>query len=165
MTHALAVGGKSFLPPALPIWWPRATDRAARPSSRRPRIAAAMFHPNRRYGNPAALRALTAGLTVKQISRLLHRHPRTVRDWLNERRPVPYWVPELLELRHASAVEDLRRMGLAPRPHPARVASLQAQRPGQAPQVSPGHAVPEPDEVGSAGRPGRGHGRAGGPGA
>lgn len=119
-----------------------------------------MFHPNRRYGNPAALRALTTGLTVHQLSQLLHRHPRTVRDWLSERRPVPYWVVELLELRHVTAVESLRRMGIAPRPQPAQVSSLQAQRARQSADASPDHAVPEPGFAGSAGRPGRGHGRA-----
>ena len=71
-----------------------------------------MFHPNRRYGNPGAFRALTTGLTVAKIAKLLHRHPRTIRDWINERRPVPYWAVELLELRHAAYAEQLRRMGI-----------------------------------------------------
>jgi hypothetical protein len=64
-----------------------------------------VFHPHKRYGNPHALRALTAGLWVRQIAKMLHRHPRTIRDWLSERRPAPYWAVELLELRHAAYAE------------------------------------------------------------
>lgn len=124
-----------------------------------------MFHPNRRYGNPAAFRALVAGLSIKQISRLLHRHPRTITDWYTEKRKVPYWVVELLELRYRSHLEQLRQMGIRPGAAIAPVHSLQAKRAHQAADASPEHAVPEPDEVGSAGRPGRGHARVAGPGA
>ena len=75
------------------------------------------FHPNLRYGNPAALRGLTVGLSTLEIARLLHRHPRTIRDWINERRPVPYWAVELLELLellHQAHMEMLRQMGIDP---------------------------------------------------
>ncbi|MFA7666908.1 MAG: hypothetical protein WCY32_12405 [Burkholderiaceae bacterium] len=115
------------------------------------------FHPNLRYGNPAALRGLTVGLSTLQIARILHRHPRTIRDWISERRPVPYWVVELLELRHQAHLDVLRQMGIDPR---AQVHALQANRRGHALAGSPAHAVPEPGAAGSAGRPGRGHGRA-----
>ncbi len=74
-----------------------------------------MYHPNRRYGNPEALRALTAGLPLEAVARMLHRHPRTIRDWLEARRKMPFWVPELLQLRHETALNDLRRMGIQAR--------------------------------------------------
>lgn len=75
-----------------------------------------MYHPNQRYGNPAALRAYTSGMSIRSIARQLHRHPRTVNDWLTGKRPLPWWVPELLQLRHEVALHDLRRMGIKPAP-------------------------------------------------
>lgn len=75
-----------------------------------------MFHPNRRYANPHAFRALTAGLSFDQVANMLHRHPRTIRDWHFERRPIPYWVVELLEMRAYMHMEMLRQMGIRPVP-------------------------------------------------
>lgn len=104
-----------------------------------------MYHPNRRYGNPAALRALTAGLSIKEVARLLHRHPRTVKDWITERRPMPYWVAELLELRHQAALASLRQMGIRLKP------SAQHQRPENQrgrEDKQPAHHAPEARHVG-----------------
>jgi len=72
-----------------------------------------MFHPNRRYGNPAELRAYASGMSVRDLSWHLRRHPRTIRDWLDGRRPIPWWAPELMRLRHETALRDLRQMGCA----------------------------------------------------
>lgn len=75
-----------------------------------------MFHPNRRYGDPAALRAYTAGMPIKAIAQQLHRHPRTIHDWLTGKRRLPWWVPELLMIRQQLAFYELRHMGIRPTP-------------------------------------------------
>lgn len=71
-----------------------------------------MIYPNIRYGNPAALRAYAAGIPIKTLARQLRRHPRTVADWLTGQRKMPWWVPELLQLRHEAAIRSLREMGV-----------------------------------------------------
>ena len=90
-----------------------------------------MYHPNRRYGNPEALRALTAGLPLEAVARMLHRHPRTIRDWLEARRKMPFWVPELLQLRHETALNDLRRMGIQPQALLHQSSAPHVPRPGR----------------------------------
>lgn len=76
-----------------------------------------MFHTNRRYGSPDALRAYLAGFTIQDAARQLRRHPRTIRDWLTGKRRIPWWTVELLELRHRAALQDLRHMGIRPGPY------------------------------------------------
>lgn len=45
----------------------------------------------------------TQGLSIAEISRQLMRDESTVRRWLGGRCKIPYWVPELLRLRHELA--------------------------------------------------------------
>jgi len=71
-----------------------------------------MRFPNLRYGSPDELRHYAAGIPVDELARQLRRDPRTVRDWLDGRRRVPFWVPELLRLRHAERCQQLRRIGI-----------------------------------------------------
>lgn len=113
-----------------------------------------MYHPNRRYGNPEALRALTAGLSLHQVAQLLHRHPRTIRDWMQQKRKMPFWVAELLQLRHETALHDLRRMGIQPQavlklPAPAHVRERDTASPTARPSAplalrATGQHGPEP---------------------
>lgn len=70
-----------------------------------------MRYPNRRYGNPAELKHYAMAFDLKDLARLLRRDERTVRDWLSARRPVPWWVPEILRLKRMEAVERHRQMG------------------------------------------------------
>jgi hypothetical protein len=50
--------------------------------------------------------------TLKQLARMLRRDERTVRDWMTAKNRVPWWVPEILRLKHMEAVERHRQMGL-----------------------------------------------------
>lgn len=77
---------------------------------------APMFHPNRRYGHAHVLRALTAGMPIDAISRRLRRHPRTIHDWLTDRRPVPWWATEIIDLQNQIAWYELRYMGIRSTP-------------------------------------------------
>ncbi len=86
-----------------------------------------MFHPNARYGNPAEFRAYTAGMSIPQIAKVLHRHPRSIHDWLTGRKRVPYWVPELLRLRHENAMHSLRQMGINPRAAVVNIGSKRSE--------------------------------------
>ncbi len=79
-----------------------------------------MFHPNRRYGDPAVLRAYTAGMPIQSIAQQLHRHPRTIHDWMTGKRRLPWWVPELLMIRQQLAFYELRHMGITPGPRAAQ---------------------------------------------
>lgn len=75
-----------------------------------------MFHPNRRYSHANVLRALTAGMPTDAISRRLRRHPRTIHDWLTDRRPIPWWATEIIDLQNRIAWYELRYMGIRPLP-------------------------------------------------
>jgi len=59
-----------------------------------------MRYPNKRYGNPEAMRhyAMWYG-TVKNLAQALRRSERSVRDWLSGAARVPFWVPELMRLQ------------------------------------------------------------------
>jgi predicted transcriptional regulator len=79
-----------------------------------------MKQPNQRYGNPAEMAYYVQGRPIKTIARELRRTERSVRDWLTGRKKVPWWVPELLRLRHMEHDVRLQQMGigrLAPRLH------------------------------------------------
>lgn len=73
-----------------------------------------MRYSNLRYGNPAELNHYALGVPLDALARMLRRDPRTVRDWMTCRRRVPWWVPELLRLRHMEASERHRQMTGAP---------------------------------------------------
>jgi hypothetical protein len=70
-----------------------------------------MRYPNTRYGNPTELRYYTQGLSAKQIAQQLKRSEKSVTEWLNGNRKIPFWVPELLRLRHMEADLRMRQMG------------------------------------------------------
>jgi hypothetical protein len=75
-------------------------------------------YPNLRYGNPTEMAYYAMGVPLPDLARRLRRDERTVRDWLNARTRVPWWVPELLRLQHMENDLRSRRMGmgaLAPR--------------------------------------------------
>lgn len=71
-----------------------------------------MRYPNTRYGNPNEMLIYTRGLSVKDIAKMLKRSEKTVHSWLQGTNKVPFWVPELLRLRHEAHIERLRRMGM-----------------------------------------------------
>ena len=70
-----------------------------------------MRYPNLRYGNPTEFQHYAMGVPLDVLARRLRRNERTVRDWLNCRARVPWWVPELMRLQHMEAVERHRQMG------------------------------------------------------
>lgn len=77
-----------------------------------------MRYPNLRYGNPTEMAYYAMGVPLPVLARRLRRDERTVRDWLNARTRVPWWVPEILRLQHLEAGIRHRQMGmgaLAPR--------------------------------------------------
>jgi hypothetical protein len=88
-----------------------------------------MRYPNLRYGNPTELRYYFVGMgsDIKALARLLRRDERTVKRWLAETQPVPWWVPELLRLRHMEAEERHRQMFGQPRARSLAVVTHDAQ--------------------------------------
>lgn len=70
-----------------------------------------MRYPNTRYGNPEELRYYAQGLSIKELARQLKRSEKSVRQWLSLEKKVPFWVPELLRLRHMEADLRMRQMG------------------------------------------------------
>lgn len=54
------------------------------------------------------------GVPLPDLARRLRRDERTVRDWLNGRTRVPWWVPEILRLKHMEADLRHRQMGFGP---------------------------------------------------
>lgn len=73
-----------------------------------------MRYPNLRYGNPTELRYYAMGRSTADLARSLRRDERTVRDWLNERAKIPWWVPEILRLRRMELDLRMREMGMGP---------------------------------------------------
>jgi hypothetical protein len=71
-----------------------------------------MRYPNSRYGNPEELRYYTQGASIKEIARQLKRSEKSVKQWLSFEKKVPYWVPELLRLRHMEHLLIMREMGM-----------------------------------------------------
>ena len=70
-----------------------------------------MQYPNRRYGNPAAMRhyAMWYGST-KELARALKRSEKSVRDWLSGRARVPWWVPEIMRLQQMEHNDTARQI-------------------------------------------------------
>lgn len=73
-----------------------------------------MRYPNLRYGNPTEMAYYAMGVPLPDLARRLRRDERTVRDWLNGRTRVPWWVPEILRLKHMEADLRHRQMGFGP---------------------------------------------------
>ena len=72
-----------------------------------------MRYPNLRYGNPTEFQyyVMAYGGDLDAVARMLRRDVRTVRDWLNGRARVPWWVPEVMRLRRFEADILSRRNG------------------------------------------------------
>ncbi len=68
-----------------------------------------MRYPNLRYGNPTELNYYAAGIPPRELARRLRRDERTVRDWLNAKARVPWWVPEVLRLQQMEARDIVRQ--------------------------------------------------------
>lgn len=73
-----------------------------------------MRYPNLRYGDRAVLNYYTMGVPLAAVARRLRRDERTVRDWMNGKRKVPWWVGEILRLQHMEADLRHRQMGMGP---------------------------------------------------
>ena len=71
-----------------------------------------MKQPNQRYGNPAEFAYYIQGRKIKDIARELRRTERSVRDWLNGRKKVPWWVPEVMRLRSLERDVRMQQMGI-----------------------------------------------------
>ncbi|MBF8178760.1 terminase gpP N-terminus-related DNA-binding protein [Herminiimonas contaminans] len=70
-----------------------------------------MRYSNTRYGNPTELQYYTQGVSTKEIARQLKRSEKTVVQWLNGSRKIPFWAPELLRLRRMELDLRMRQMG------------------------------------------------------
>lgn len=75
-----------------------------------------MRYPNLRYGNPTEMAYYAMGRPLADLARSLRRDERTVRDWLNGRTRVPWWVPEILRLRRMELDLRMRQMGMGALP-------------------------------------------------
>lgn len=71
-----------------------------------------MRYPNLRYGNPTEFQFYVQGVPIKDIAKKLRRSERSVKDWLEGKKKVPWWVPEVLRLQHGEHQERLRQMGI-----------------------------------------------------
>ena len=71
-----------------------------------------MRYPNLRYGNPTEMAYYAMGVPLKDLARRLRRDERTVRDWINGKQRVPWWVPEILRLKRMEADLRHRQMGM-----------------------------------------------------
>lgn len=70
-----------------------------------------MRYPNTRYGNPEELKYYSQGMSIKELAKQLKRSEKSVKQWLSLEKKVPYWVPELLRLRHMEKDLVMRQMG------------------------------------------------------
>lgn len=75
-----------------------------------------MRYPNLRYGNPTEMAYYSMGVPLPDLARRLRRDERTVRDWLNGRARVPWWVPEILRLQRMEHEHRHRQMGMGSLP-------------------------------------------------
>ncbi len=71
-----------------------------------------MRYPNLRYGSPDELRYFAMGIPPRDLAYRLRRDERTVKDWLQGRKKIPWWVPEILRLQHMEHHERVRQMGI-----------------------------------------------------
>ncbi|MYN45799.1 hypothetical protein GTP23_12150 [Pseudoduganella sp. FT93W] len=79
-----------------------------------------MRYPNLRYGNPAELQFYAMAYTVPALAKQLRRDERTVRDWLNAKQRVPWWVPEIMRLWRNEHANFCRQLELNNLPKIAR---------------------------------------------
>jgi hypothetical protein len=69
-----------------------------------------MRFPNLRYGNPTEFAYYAMGRSHADLARVLRRDERTIRDWLTGRAKLPWWVPEIMRLKHMEMVDRQRQM-------------------------------------------------------
>jgi len=74
----------------------KTTAQTSNPKRKRPRQ---MQWPNRRYGSAEALMYYTQGLPMQEICRRLRHCERSIKDYLNHKQKVPWWIPEILRLQ------------------------------------------------------------------
>lgn len=108
-----------------------------------------MRYPNLRYGNPTEFAHYAMGVPLPVLAKRLRRDERTVRDWLSGRTRVPWWVPELLRLKHMESDLRHRQMGMGAMPTRLGVVSADVMAIHTAtatgkknPQASPGISDP-----------------------
>ncbi|PRC91029.1 helix-turn-helix domain-containing protein [Solimicrobium silvestre] len=69
-----------------------------------------MRFPNLRYGNNFELQYYCQGKSIKVIAKRLRRTERTISDWLNCKKKMPWWVCEVLRLQDKEHEEMMRQM-------------------------------------------------------
>jgi hypothetical protein len=69
-------------------------------------------YPNTRYGNPQEFRYYAQGLPIKALAKQLQRSEKSISAWLNGDRKIPFWVPELMRLRHMERRLRFQQMGI-----------------------------------------------------
>jgi hypothetical protein len=79
--------------------------------------------PNLRYGDRDEFVFYADGKSPALLARMLRRSERSVRDWLDGKAKVPWWVPELLRLRQMESRERHRQMGFTSIPRRLAVVS------------------------------------------
>jgi hypothetical protein len=113
-----------------------------------------MLYPNLRYRIPTEMAHYAMGVPVAVLAKRLRlrRDERTVRDWLTGRRPVPWWVPEILRLKHMESDLRHRQMGMGALPTrlgvvSADVLTLAQPTDDKKPRESPGLFVDQVDRI------------------
>lgn len=86
-----------------------------------------MRYKNTRYGNPEELRHYVEHRSISEVAKSLKRSERSIKDWLNGVKKMPFWVPELLRLRDMEKAQMLRSMGIRA-PLPKNVIDLDLER-------------------------------------
>ncbi|ADJ63872.1 conserved hypothetical protein [Herbaspirillum seropedicae SmR1] len=79
--------------------------------------------PNLRYGDRDEFVFYADGKSPKTLARMLRRSERSVKDWLDGKSKIPWWVPELLRLRQMEARERHRQMGFTSLPRRLAIVS------------------------------------------
>ncbi|EOA05769.1 hypothetical protein HFRIS_004903 [Herbaspirillum frisingense GSF30] len=82
-----------------------------------------MKMPNLRYGDRDEFVFYADGRPPKTLARMLRRSERSVKDWLDGKSKIPWWVPELMRLRQMEARDRHRQMFLADLPRRLAVVS------------------------------------------
>ena len=71
-----------------------------------------MKNKTKRWAHPIEFEQHCLGVSLEQLSKILQRTPRTVRDWQLGNRPIPAWAPELLRLRHVEGQQYRRQLDI-----------------------------------------------------
>jgi hypothetical protein len=76
-----------------------------------------MRYPDLRYGNSNEFAYYVQGVPVKDVARRLRRSERSVKNWLDGKEKMPWWIPELLRLQRLEHSHVLREMNMRPVRH------------------------------------------------